>query len=1176
MVYPTLHMADSHQLLAIAKRALEKGELDIAEKSLTLAIKTEKLTSNDKNTEPYILLAEIHEKKADDESLPLLERQRLLLQATALYNFVLNCLKTTVDEQEQSSKTAKTVLRKLHDIQDRMVLLAGGKAIDCSFDVYRKRDELKQLRGKIMSRLADIDRENSSKENAVMSELDYRDIFVKQSAEVKELCEMITLGFKDFFAGIIEECLNVLGEPPCYYEVIVLGSSARGEMTPFSDLEWAILVSSDEDHCKVFFRNLTNLVHFKIINLGETILPSMDIKALKTDWFFDDITPRGLSFDAFLPQACKTPLGNMKDFELIHSPKRMAEFQNDVWYERNMSLAEILMTISPLEDSKHDLIDRYRKEIDDILNLPCDKHEHGDERPSTREACRGFKALHMDLFRYGDAAMTGYNEFDEGKLYDVKKEIYRLTDRVISGMAKCLHVQANGAFDIIDELLEKGLISPDARNNLASASAIALKLRISTYLKAGKQGEELRAKPSDESDETIQGFHMPQNEELFHFFYVAIPLYEELCRVFSHKKDFKELSQDVFFDCSSEVKANIYSRVLDYTKAVECYDLALKTDPDNVNMEIRQIRLMLIINEHTESIRNKVDGLLEKIFDDPCPKESEVSPNDAQLDRFLTSVEETVLRQLLEILIFLSAFESSSWYFKLAEKLLSRCMAIENMEHSHLLMADFAFSHFYAHTILSSTIDSAITILSAMIDDEGISTKSISCLNKLAEIFTMKGNYNKSYNCLQRCLTMERTLYGTSPNLNVMKTLYQLGMLSMQLFMFKEGEFYLHQLLQQFDSFGGLRPRLMYKHAYLLLAILYSSMDRREEAITHLEKALELATDRNYGIEQNFDCIIHCEMAKLWHSLKNEEQIKKSVQNAREYLSRIKSIESRMTMSCYVAMTFHEVGMNDESISLLNEEIHHADIQAYAGRKAPCLVTLGRISNHNNRTVEAEKYYLDALENFPITPDENSVDGVLECLLEVSDVLVGNGKPLEGRKRLEDAQRHLSTMNDKHKKCKMLREVGERWERFGEIHLALNCCNEALRLCKENTMSLTNIPFTEFSLEVKLGDLCAKGNVGKNDKEYESFVTKEQRVAAQRKHYESAGSLLQQYSTRGNYDTLLIELFLLLAGKYATIDVEEMEKHLLQALQISDVFDKSVIGSDIVSLILFGCSIVIF
>jgi hypothetical protein len=37
----------------------------------------------------------------------------------------------------------------------------------------------------------------------------------------------------------------------------------------------------------------------------------MNIKAINEEWFYDDKTARGVSFDGFLPQACKTPLGNM-------------------------------------------------------------------------------------------------------------------------------------------------------------------------------------------------------------------------------------------------------------------------------------------------------------------------------------------------------------------------------------------------------------------------------------------------------------------------------------------------------------------------------------------------------------------------------------------------------------------------------------------------------------------------------------------------------------------------------------------------------------------------------------------------------------------------------------------------------------------------------------------------
>ena len=80
--------------------------------------------------------------------------------------------------------------------------------------------------------------------------------------------------------------------------------------------------------------------HFQIINLGETILPCMDIKALDNEWFYDDVTPRGVSFDALLPQASKTPLGNMQDFELIHTPANMAEFQSNYWYKKNSGLGK--------------------------------------------------------------------------------------------------------------------------------------------------------------------------------------------------------------------------------------------------------------------------------------------------------------------------------------------------------------------------------------------------------------------------------------------------------------------------------------------------------------------------------------------------------------------------------------------------------------------------------------------------------------------------------------------------------------------------------------------------------------------------------------------------------------------------------------------------------------------
>lgn len=268
--------AEFSQLLEIAKRALEKGELDIAEKSLTQAIKTEKLTSNERSVEPYLYLAEIHEKRADDKSVELLQRQRFLLQAAALYNFVFNFLKTARLEEEQSIKILKTVSRELHDIQYSLVSMTGGNPRRCSFDSDSKRKELNQLRVRVKDQLENIDRQKSMDGNTSLNELDYREIFVQQAAQVKELCKEISQGIKEFLVEIIKECVEVLGEPPCDYEVIVLGSLARSEMTPYSDLEWAILTSSDEEESKVFFRNLTNLVQLQVrsvcVNLNYHII----------------------------------------------------------------------------------------------------------------------------------------------------------------------------------------------------------------------------------------------------------------------------------------------------------------------------------------------------------------------------------------------------------------------------------------------------------------------------------------------------------------------------------------------------------------------------------------------------------------------------------------------------------------------------------------------------------------------------------------------------------------------------------------------------------------------------------------------------------------------------------------------------------------------------------------
>ena len=142
---------------------------------------------------------------------------------------------------------------------------------------------------------------------------------------------------------LAKECESRLGQPPCDYAIIALGSVARMEATPFSDLEFAILYSDPAIGSKIsYFREMSHFLHLKVINLGETILPALAIEQLNnfqssgpnSDWFYDLDTPRGISFDGAMPWASKTPLGRMATnnkpaLELIRTPEEMARLQDE-------------------------------------------------------------------------------------------------------------------------------------------------------------------------------------------------------------------------------------------------------------------------------------------------------------------------------------------------------------------------------------------------------------------------------------------------------------------------------------------------------------------------------------------------------------------------------------------------------------------------------------------------------------------------------------------------------------------------------------------------------------------------------------------------------------------------------------------------------------------------------
>jgi tetratricopeptide (TPR) repeat protein len=548
----------------------------------------------------------------------------------------------------------------------------------------------------------------------------------------------------------------------------------------------------------------------------------MNIEAIN-EWFYDDITARGVSFDGLLPQACKTPLGNMPlgnmplgnipegnmpplgnipegnmplgnipegniplgnmplgnipegnmplgnmpefelignmsefelignmpEFELIHTPEKMADFQNNDLYRKNWKLRDALLTVSPLQPDKHILVDTYRTEMAKILSRPCDseccEHDASCGAWPTRGSCRGLRTLCEDVSRYGDV-LTGNNVLDDGKFYDIKKEIYRLTDRVFAALAKCYEVDASGTFAILDELEKRKIISSEARDNFASAAAIAIKLRLSTYIKAGKQGEQLMAGSNEET-----GNDTPNNEELFHFFFIGIPLYEELQKLKAAGNIPPSLTHSSFYDDSDVTMGHIYCRLLNYDEALKCYDRALQQDPENLSIEIRRISIALCITngkEEMDKIRENLDTLLCKIDQNWHDPDQETTPFVNRLD-----VEEN--RQLLEVLPLATSLFDCPKYFAFAVKILAEDVAVRGGRREVFMMAIAFLKHSPKVFDQQHGIHTAIHFMPHLID-EGVSTKSILFLNVFGELLFNERKFDKAYRCFQRALSTEQ------------------------------------------------------------------------------------------------------------------------------------------------------------------------------------------------------------------------------------------------------------------------------------------------------------------------------------------------------------------------------------------------------------------------------------
>ena len=276
---------------------------------------------------------------------------------------------------------------------------------------------------------------------------------------------------------IMESSVKITVEPPpCAFSVVAIGSLARGEATPYSDLEYMFLIEIKTPEIEEYFERLAVTSYFLMGNLGETKLSYMAIAELR-GWF-EDKSKNGFKIDGLSPGAGNIPTGNGNPITKNHfivTPKEMAvRYQN------------VLNNPDKKEALRGDLTAMlaYMKSIYSHQNgsklLSELKRRLSKMSPNSQRREMNMEMLKNDMAKFD--FKPDFNLRNKGFTVDVKKELYRFPSLLLYDVSIIFYKHGDSVWETVENLHECELISDQIRLSILFQLACACYVRLSTYL----------------------------------------------------------------------------------------------------------------------------------------------------------------------------------------------------------------------------------------------------------------------------------------------------------------------------------------------------------------------------------------------------------------------------------------------------------------------------------------------------------------------------------------------------------------------------------------------------------------------------------------------------------------------------------------------------------------------
>ncbi|CAH1781276.1 unnamed protein product [Owenia fusiformis] len=431
-------------------------------------------------------------------------------------------------ESERIKQERKFTLREF--LSGSTMATLDDKVLQFEKDNNTNKDTLRKIREIMKTKLRNLNREHGG----CPIDLDeaHKKLEKEYIEQVSEILKWNHGEIKKFIELLVNQSRKMFEFYNDDFAFIAFGSFSRKETTPFSDVEFAVVVNTNDfgivPEYKVQLMNIIMCVHIKLLMLGETILPAMHIDSLK-DLYYDDRThvsvKQGMSFDGLMPHANKTPYFEdpQNEFSLTDTKKASMRY-----FEANGNLSKILyfykgdFEILYGDDSVAD-------EMKDLFK------KDGVKRNKIIDGI--MKEFKGDLMKYSCTKKIYDAKFNEHLLTDielsVKKELYRLPSVVINNL---LHLLGSKTTCIWDVKGVKGL-SDDNLHNLTMILALATEFRLRCYAENNGQVDEVKGQlfPDVFLSENKEKSKQFIEDLVLRYYMTAIPLVSSI-EQHSHKR----------------------------------------------------------------------------------------------------------------------------------------------------------------------------------------------------------------------------------------------------------------------------------------------------------------------------------------------------------------------------------------------------------------------------------------------------------------------------------------------------------------------------------------------------------------------------------------------------------------------------------------------------------------